>query len=154
MEDRLDRIFREWHNWGGAVLVTETSHARLFRTPEELLAESTLYCRDSSRLTWVVVDWLIGHIEVIDDQVLMQLVKKKGDLAVLGLLCDAARQHNPHPKFQRILHACRPNRRLETFFHRVAQSPLASRLAQENALDIFRRWNYVSDELTYIGGSA
>lgn len=150
MGDRIDSLFQEWHRLGGAVLVAVVDPTVSVRPPEEVIAESTAHCRESGRLTWVVVDWLIDHIEEVDDQVLLQETMARGDLSVLGVLCDAARQRNPHPKFERLVRACVPHRELAPFFHRVARSPLASRLARENALDVFRRWNYLCGELRYL----
>lgn len=151
MEDRIDRLFQEWHRLGGAVLLAKVDTAVPVRPPEEVVAESTAHCRESGRLTWVVLDWLICHIEETDDQRLLQKTVECGDLSVLGVLCDAAHQRNPHPKFERLMRACVPHREVVPFFHRVARSPLASRLARENALDIFRRWNYLCGELRYLG---
>jgi hypothetical protein len=120
--------------------------------PEEVIAESTTHCRESGRLTWVVLDWLIRHIEQIDEQKLLQATREGGDLSVLGVLCDTARQREPHPKFERIIAACVPHDKVEPFFYRVGRSRLASRLARENALDVFRRWNYLCSEVRYWGG--
>ena len=120
------------------------------RLPEEVIAESTAHCRESGRLTWVVLDWLIRHIEKIDDQTLLQKTTECGDLSVLGVLCDAASQRCAHPRFERLVRACSPHREVEPFFRRVARSPLASRLARENALAVFRRWNYLCGELRYL----
>ena len=150
MGDRLDRLFQEWHHLGGAVLVAEVDTTLPARSPEEVIAESTACCRESGRLTWVVLDWLIHHIEQIDEQKLLQESRRRGDLSVLGVLCDAARQRKPHPKFERIIAACAPHDSVIPFFQRVAQSPLASRLTRENALDVFRRWNYLCSELRYL----
>lgn len=151
MGDRIDRLFQDWHRLGGAVLVAEVDTATPARRPEEVIAESTAHCRDSGRLTWVLLDWLVRYIEQTDDQMLLQKTREAGDLSVLGVLCDAARQRNPHPKFERLLRACVPHRDLAPFFHRVARSPLASRLARESALEVFRRWNYLCSELRYLG---
>ncbi len=150
MGDRLDCLFQEWHRLGGAVLLAEEDRAGPVRCPEEVIAESTAYCRESGRLTWVVLDWLIHHIEQVDEQKLLQETRKRGDLSVLGVLCDAARSRKRHPKFERIIAACKPHDKVEPFFHRVARSPLASRLARERALDVFRRWNYLCSELRYL----
>ena len=150
MGDRLEHLFQEWHKLGGAVLVSRVIPDLPTRRPEEVIAESTAYCRESSRLTWVVLDWLIKHIEEIDARDLIRLTRERGDLSVLGLLCDAARQRRRHPKFDRIIAACTPNKKLEPFFRRVARSPLALKLTQENSLEIFRRWNYLCNELTYL----
>ena len=150
MEDRLNRLFQEWHRLGGSVLLAVADTSLTARTPEEVLAESTAYCRKSGRLTWVVLDWLIHHIEQIDEQKLLQATREQGDLSVLGVLCDAARLRNSHPRFERIISGCVPHNKVEPFFHRVARSPLASRLTRENALDIFRKWNYLCSELHYL----
>ena len=150
MEDHLDRLFQEWHRLGGAVLLAKEDETVPLCTPEEVIAESTAHCRESGRLTWVVLDWLIHHIEQVEEGRLLRETEKRGDLSVLGVLCDMARLRNPHPKFDRILAACAPHDEVETFFHRVARSPLAARLAQENALDVFRRWNYLCGELRYL----
>jgi len=150
MEDRIDSLFQEWHRLGGAVLTAVVDSAAPVRSPEEVIAESTAHCRASGRLTWVVLDWLIDHIEEIDDRTLLKKTTAFGDLSVLGVLCDAARQRNPHPKFERLMRSCVPHRELTPFFYRVARSPLASRLACENALDVFSRWNYLCSELRYL----
>lgn len=150
MENRIDHLFQEWHHLGGAVLLAEVDDSVVARTPEEVIAESTAHCRESGRLTWIVLDWLIHHIEQLDEQTLLQETAENGDLSVLGVLCDAARWRNPHPKFERIIHNCAPHDTIELFFYRVARSPLASRLTQENALDVFRRWNYLCSELRYL----
>lgn len=135
---------------GGAVLLAEVNPNLPVRKPEKVIAESTAYCRESGRLTWVVLHWLIRHIEEIDERELLQGTRNVGDLSVLGLLCNAAHLRKPHPRFERIMAACAPHSHNEPFFVRVARSPLASRLAQENALEVFRRWNYVCSELRYL----
>jgi len=112
-------------------LLAEQDRTISVRCPEEIIAESTAYCRESGRLTWVVLDWLIRHIEQIDEQKLLQETKDRGDFSVLGVLCDAARLRKPHPKLEQIIAACAPHNEVETFFHRVAQSPLASQLTRE-----------------------
>lgn len=151
MGDRIDRLFQEWHRLGAAVLLAEADTTVPARAPEDVIAESTLYCRESGRLTWVVLDWLIRHVEETDDQRLLQKTRQSGDLSVLGVLCDAAYQRNPHPRLDRLIRACVPHRELEPFFHRVARSPLALRLTRDHPLEIFRRWNYLCNELRYLG---
>jgi len=150
MGDHLDRLFHEWHRLGGAVLLAEEDHTLPARRSEEVIAESTAHCRESGRLTWVVLDWLIHHIEQVDEQKLLQETRERGTPAVLGVLCDAARLRKQHPRFERIIAACAPHDEVEPFFHRVARSPLASRLAREGALDVYRRWNYLCSELRYL----
>lgn len=151
MGSRIDDLFQEWHQLGGAVLLATAETPLPGRPAEEVTAESTAHCRESGRLTWVLIDWLIRHIEDIDDHVLLQKTLECGELSVLGVLCDAAHERNPHPKFQQIMRACVPNTKLAPFFHRVARSPLASRLARENAQPVFLRWNYWCNELRYLG---
>lgn len=150
MEDRLEYLFQEWHQLGGAVLLREVKNNLPSRSPEEVLAESTAYCRQSGRLTWIVVHWMIHHIQTIDEDKLLKLTKDKGNLSVLGLLCDLARAKNPDPKFDRIVKSCTPNNKLEIFFHRVAKSPLAERLTKEKPLEIFTHWNFLCSELRYL----
>lgn len=152
MEDRLDFLFQEWHHLGGAVLLAESIEVTLSRPVEEVIAESTSQCRASGRLTWIVLDWLIKHISEIDADDLLENTNKIGDLTVLGVLCEAAFHREPDEKFQHIMRACRPHSTPEPFFLRVARSPLASRLAKENSLDIFKHWNYYSNELRYLSG--
>ncbi|MCC6445793.1 MAG: hypothetical protein IT210_20355 [Armatimonadetes bacterium] len=150
MADRLDRLFQEWHHLGGSVLLSKKQEDIRERRPEELIAESTAFCRESGRLTWVVLDWLERHIDLIDEDRLIEAARKIGDMSVLGVLCDAANLRSPHPGYERIMASCRPHDRLEPFFYRVARSRLASKLAYENALDVFRKWNYISNELRYL----
>ena len=150
MESRLDYLFQEWGQLGGAVLVAGKRQVERARGPEEVLAETTAHCRDSARLTWVVVDWLRAHIDDIEEQTLFDRAQEIGDLSVLGVLCDMANQAHPHPKFKRIMARCVAHPLLEPFFTSVARSPLATRLASENALDVFLRWNYWSQEVRYL----
>jgi len=150
MEDRLDYLFQEWHQLGGAVLLNESNRNTLSRTSEEVFAESTSYCRDSGRLTWVILDWLIRNIKNVDEKRLIQKTKEKGDLSVLGVLCDLAKSRDSNPKFDHIIMSCIPNNKLEVFFHRVARSPLATKLTKDNALEIFSRWNYLCNEIRYL----
>ena len=150
MEDRIDRLFSEWHGLDGAVLVRELVPPASPRAPEEVLAESTAYCRQSGRLMWVALAWLIRNVDAVDEAKLIEATRQRGDLSVLGVLCDAARQRQPHPKYDRLLAACNPNDQVEVFFHRVARSPLARRLTLEHPLDLFRQWNYWCAELQYL----
>jgi hypothetical protein len=150
MEDRLEYLFQAWHQLGGAVLLKKVDKNLPYRSPEEVLAESTAYCRNSGRLTWIVLDWMIHHIQTIDEDKLLELTKEKGNLSVLGVLCDLARLKNPHLKFDRIVKACIPNSKVEIFFYRVAKSPLTERLTKENPLEIFRQWNFLCSELRYL----
>jgi hypothetical protein len=154
MANRLDALFREWYQLGGRVLLAESIPTQSVRAAEVVIAESTAHCRESGRLTWVVLDWLIREIERIDVDALLRETQAQGDLSVLGVVCDAARQRNPHPAFDALVAACRPHDRLEIFFYRVARSPLASRLTVENALPLFRRWNYLCNELRYFADRA
>ncbi|MDQ1301506.1 MAG: hypothetical protein QG637_1428, partial [Chloroflexota bacterium] len=53
MADRVDQLFQEWQQLGGRVLLAESLPNLSIRSPEEVIAESTAYCRESGRLTWV-----------------------------------------------------------------------------------------------------
>jgi hypothetical protein len=150
MEDRIERLFQEWHQLGGAVLVARADPKVKSRPAEDVIAESTAHCRESGRLTWVVLDWMMRHIETINEEELLRKTKERGSLPVLGLLSDAARQRKPDPKFDNLVRSCPPSTEIAPFFFRVAQSPLALRLTQEHPLDIFRRWNFLCNELRYL----
>ena len=150
MEDRLDHLFQEWHRLGGAVLLKTSNTLSSVRSSEEVIAESTSYCRDSGRLTWILLDWLIHNVQRLNVDRLLRATKGKGDLSVLGVLCDAARLRNPHPRFDQIIADCEPHNKREVFFHRVARSPLATRLTHEDALEVFSRWNYLCNELRFL----
>jgi hypothetical protein len=150
MEDRLNHLFQEWHQLGASVLLAEADEVLPIRFPEEIIAESTAYCRESGRLTWVVLDWLIQHVEELSEEQLLKETEQIGDLSVLGVLCDAAHLRKPNPKFEQIIHTCERHEALEPFFHRVAKSPLALRLTQENPQAVFLKWNYLCNELRYL----
>jgi hypothetical protein len=150
MADRLANLFREWHDLGGAVLLAQEEGPSRPRPPEAVVGESTAYCRASGRLTWIVLDWLLHHVRELDEAALLRETATNGDLPVLGVLCDLARQRSPDRAFERLMRACVPNPVVEPFFHRVARSPLATRLAHEGALDVFLRWNFLSNELRYL----
>jgi hypothetical protein len=149
MANRIDYLFQEWAQLGGEALVARSEKISA-RDAHQVIAESTAYCRESGRLTWITLSWLIHHVEEIADETLIEETKSHGDLTVLGVLCDAALLRVPHPKFQKIIRACQPAPQLEPFFKRVARSALALKLTQENPLDVFRRWNYLCNELQYL----
>lgn len=153
MDSRLDSLFQEWGQLGGAVLVAGKRQVESVRSPEEVLVETTTLCRDSARLTWIVVDWLRTHVDEIAVQTLVSQTREVGDLSVLGVLCDLANEATPNPTLQRIMAHCPPHDRLEPFFESVARSPLATGLARENALDVFLRWNYWCAEVRYLSPS-
>jgi hypothetical protein len=150
MGHRIDELFQQWHQIGGAVLLAESAPDIPAPQPETLIAESTALCRESGRLTWVTLDWLVEHIEDINTDELIAETRQHGDLSVLGVIADAANQRRPNNKFVEIMLECPPNDEIEPFFHRVAKSALASQLAREQALDVFRRWNYLSNELRFL----
>jgi hypothetical protein len=150
MESRLDYLFQEWHQLGGEVLVSEKEQTLPKRELEEIIAESTNYCRDSSRLMWVILDWIIHHIDQIDEKKLLKETQKKGDLSVLGVLSDLAYHKNTDSRFKYFMAHCSPKQNREIFFKRVAQSPLAAKLTKENPLEIFLKWNYLSNEVRYL----
>ncbi|MFZ1475893.1 MAG: hypothetical protein WAV79_23480 [Anaerolineae bacterium] len=150
MESRLDDLFQEWGQLGGAVLVAGKRRVEEARPAEQVLAESTALCRHAARLTWVVVDWLRTRVDDLDEQALLDRTRAEGDLSVLGVLCDLANEATPHPKFRHIMVRCVPHPGLEPFFSSVARSPLAARLARENALEVFLRWNYWCEEVRYL----
>ena len=132
------------------MLLAQADRSIVARPAEVVLAESTAYCRESSRLMWIVLDWLMHHIRDLDIQRLLDETSAGGDVTVLGLLCDAAHQRLPDYWLLAITRMFKPHRPLEVFFRRVARSPFASRLASEHSLDVFRRWGYLSNELTYL----
>ncbi len=146
----MDRLFAEWHCLGAPVLLAETPLAVEKRRPEALIAQSTAHFRDSGRLTWIVLAWLIDHVDDLDGSALVTATRSAGDLSVLGVLCDAADRRRPHQTFGEIMLECRPPASLEPFFTRVAASPLAVRLAHENPVDVFLRWRYLCSELQYL----
>ncbi len=150
MVDRLTQLFQEWHRLGGAVLLAQSPPELVPRRAEEVIAESTAWCRVSGRLTWIALDWLIRHIDQLNTAELLRATQSTGDLSVLGVLCDAARERRPHPQFDVLIAACPPAPRVEVFFERVARNPLAAREAREKAVTVFRRWNYLSAELRYL----
>lgn len=154
MADRIDELFQEWHHLGGAVLVAESRPPASLRSTEEIVAESTAHCRESGRLMWVVLGWLLRNIDALDPEKLLRETQEVGDLSVLGVLCDAANARKPHVKLEDLMEACVPNPQVSPFFYRVARSPLASRLTAENALEVFRRWNYLCSELRYLEDAA
>lgn len=149
MEHQLESLFQEWHRLGGNVLVQQVDTTLPARDAEQVIASSTRYCRDSSRLMWVVLGWFVDHVDQIEVEQLLNETRTSGELSVLGLLCDAAYLKNPNPKFIQIMMQCVKPPQLEPFFTRVAKSRLALKLASENPIDVFLRWNYLSNELSY-----
>ena len=47
MENRIDLLFKEWHLLGGDVLLKEKINLQTSRSPEEVIAESTSFCREA-----------------------------------------------------------------------------------------------------------
>jgi hypothetical protein len=155
MEDKLNHLFQNWQQLGAAVLVAESEPASA--TPvsaEQLIAESTKYCRHSGRLTWVVLDWMMKNAASINVPTLLKATKIEGELAVLGLLANAANEQAPNTIFEKIMKGCKPNPVPDFFFFRIKNSQLASRLTMENPLPIFQKWNFWCNELRYLNQKA
>lgn len=151
MAGRLDDLFGDWHRLGGAVLIANAPEHGKPASPERLVAESTAHCRNSSRLMWVVLDWLVRHADQLDADRVLELTREHGDLAVLGLLCDMALERDDSRVLRHVRASCKPHPRREIFFHRVSHSPLASSLAKERPLEIYQRWNFLGRELEQLG---
>ncbi len=95
-----------------------------------------MYCRYSGRLTWVLIDWIIRNTDKINIDRLLQITAKSGNITVLGLISDLAKQKQGNAKLE--------------FFHRVSQSKLATRLTIEQNLPIYDKWNFYCNELRYL----
>ena len=155
MEDKLNQLFQNWQQFGAAVLVAESEPTPDETTSaEQLIAESTKFCRHSGRLTWVVLDWMMKNKSKINVPELLKATKEIGDLAVLGLLANAAQEQLPDLIFEKIMKGCKPNPAPDFFFFRIKNSKLASRLTMENLLPIFQKWNFWCNELRYLNQKA
>ncbi|MCF8244083.1 MAG: hypothetical protein K9J37_02820 [Saprospiraceae bacterium] len=155
MEDKLNQLFQNWQQFGAAVLVAQSEPTvGEAISAEQLIAESTKYCRHSGRLTWVVLDWLIKNKSEINVPELLKATKMEGELAVLGLLANAANEQVPNAVFEKIMKGCKPNPVPDFFFFRIKNSQLASRLTMENPLPIFQKWNFWCNELRYLNQKA
>lgn len=51
--------------------------------------------------------------------------KEKGNISILGLIADIAKQKNTNDKFDYLIKHSHPNDRKEIFFHRVSKNKLA-----------------------------
>lgn len=155
MEDKLNQLFQNWQQLGAAVLVAQSEPTGSEAiSAEQLIAESTKYCRHSGRLTWVVLDWLMKNNSEINVPELLKATKMEGELAVLGLLANAANEQAPGAVFEKIMKGCKPNPVPDFFFFRIKNSQLASRLTMENPLPIFQKWNFWCNELRYLNQKA
>lgn len=153
MEHQLNQLFQQWQQLGAAVLVAESDPALPdVLSAEQLIAESTRYCRYSGRLTWVVLDWMLKNKYQINPASLLKATRENGDLAVLGLLANAAHEQSPDAVFEKIMQGCKPNPSPDFFFFRIKNSKLASRLTMENPLPVFQKWNFWCNELRYLSG--
>jgi len=155
MEHQLNQLFQYWQQFGAAVLIAKSEPAteEAF-SAEQLIAESTRYCRHSGRLTWVVLDWMLKNRGRINPAPLLKATRETGDLAVLGLLANAANEQSPDAIFEKIMKGCKPNPAPDFFFFRIKNSKLASRLTMENPLPLFQNWNFWCNELRYLSGAA
>lgn len=149
MENKLDMLFQQWNKFDSKVFVAEDIATKQV-TIEELIAETTKYCRYSSRLTWVLIDWLIRNIEKLNIDKVLQLTINQGDITVLGLVADIARQKRNDNKFNYVINSSHPNNEKEVFFYRISKSKLASKIAMEQSLPIYDKWNYYCNELRYL----
>jgi len=149
MEDKLDILFQYWNKFDSKVLVSESKQTDTIDI-ENLIAETTMYCRYSGRLTWVLIDWIIRNTDKINIDRLLQITAKSGNITVLGLISDLAKQKQGNAKLEYIIKASKPNDKKEVFFHRVSQSKLATRLTIEQNLPIYDKWNFYCNELRYL----
>lgn len=149
MEDKLDMLFQYWNKFDSKVFVSESKPTDNIEI-EELIAETTNYCRYSGRLTWVLLDWLIRNIDQVNVEKLMRLTKEKGNISILGLIADIAKQKNTNDKFDFLINFSHPNDKKEIFFYRVSKNKLASKLTIQQSIPIYNKWNYYCNELRYL----
>ncbi len=149
MEDKLNILFQYWNKQDSKALVAESVDVKDIAI-EKLIAETTNYCRYSGRLMWILLDFLIRNIDAIDIFELINLTKKEGDISVLGLVADMAREKRNDIKFDQIINESQPNPTKEIFFHRVAKSKFASKITMQETLPIYEKWNFYCNELRYL----
>jgi len=149
MEDKLNILFQHWNKKDSKTLVAKSIDVQGIAI-EKLIAETTNYCRHSGRLMWILLDFLIRNIDMIDIVELINLTKKQGDMSVLGLVADMAREKRDDIKFDQIIAESQPNPTKEIFFHRVAKSKFASKITMQEPLPIYEKWNYYCNELRYL----
>lgn len=149
MEDKLDQLFQYWNKFDSKVLVAEIKPTKPIII-EDLIAETTKYCRYSGRLTWILIDWLIRNIEATNTKKLVAATKANGDMTILGLVSDIAKQKKNHPDFESIIKKSKPNKKKEIFFYRVSKSKLASKIAIAQSLPVYNKWNYYCNEIRYL----
>jgi len=149
MENNLDNIFQHWNNYDSKVLIAEKKTTEKIDI-EHLIALSTKYCRYSGRLTWILVDWLVRNIKKLNVLKLIDLTKQIGDITVLGLIADLAKQKYNDINFDYIIKSSKPNDKKEIFFYRVAKSKLATKLTIEQTLPIYEKWNFYCNEIRYL----
>ncbi len=149
MENKLDLLFQYWNKLDSKVFVTENKPTKQIGI-EELISETTNYCRYSGRLTWIFLDWFIHNIEKINIEKLLKLTKTNGNITILGLIADIAKQKNDSLKFELLIKSSLPNNKKEFFFNRVSESKLASKITIKQSLPIFNKWNYYCNELRYL----
>jgi hypothetical protein len=149
MEDKLDTLFQYWNKFDSKVMVSEDKPTDDIII-EILIAETTKYCRHSGRLTWILIDWIIRNIDKINIEKLLQATIQMGDITVLGLISDLAKQKRGNKKFEYLIKSSKPNDKKEVFFYRVAKSRIASKITMEQTLPIYDKWNYYCNELRYL----
>jgi len=149
MEDKLNELFQYWNKFDSKVLISEVKQTESIDI-EHLIAESIKYCRYSGRLTWILIDWIIRNIDKVNIDKLLQITAKNGDITVLGLVSDLAKQKRNDVKLEYLIKASKPNDKKEVFFYRVSQSKLATRLTIEQNLPIYDKWNFYCNELRYL----
>ncbi len=149
MEDKIDLLFQQWNQFDSKVLVAEAIQTDAVDA-EYLIAETTKYCRYSGRLTWILIDWIIRNIDMLNIEKLLLTTARNGDMTVLGLVSDLARQKRENEKLERIIRTSKPNAVKEVFFHRISRSKLATRIAIEQNLPIYDKWNFYCNELRYL----
>lgn len=142
-------LFQCWNKYDSKVLVSELKQSNEIDI-ENLIAETTKYCRYSGRLTWILVDWIIRNIDDIKIDKLLEATSINGDITVLGLISDLANQKRENPNFKYLIKSSKPNIKKEVFFYRVSKSKLASRLTVEQNLPIFDKWNFYCNEVRYL----
>jgi hypothetical protein len=149
MEDKLDTLFQYWNRLDSKVLVSEVKQVGTMEI-ENLIAETTNYCRYSGRLTWVLIDWIIRNIDKLNTEKVLQVTESIGDVTVLGLISDIAKQKRANTKLEYFINSSKPNNKKEVFFYRVAQSKLATKLTIEQSLPIYDKWNFYCNEVRYL----
>lgn len=119
---------------------------------ERTILDTTVAGRQDSRLLFGLRGWLLKHHDLVNGSRLIRLAKQAETTAVLGAIIDSVVEKEPRSVLIATRRYCKKSLQPEFLFYRIAQSKVEATINKRECLEVWRRWNLISNEMSSMEG--